>query len=82
MVLCLSTMIFVWLVLYMSFSVNFFKPDPGDAFASVEYIMRDVPNGWLFRYISETFGWLVGLIYFWTVWLLSWRFLRKTDEKI
>ena len=28
-----------------------YKPDAEKAFASVEYIMRDVPLGWLIRYV-------------------------------
>jgi len=31
-----------------------YKPDGATAFASVEYIMRDVPYGWLIRYIHST----------------------------
>jgi len=31
-----------------------YKPDAGLAFGSVEYIMRDVPGGWLIRYIHST----------------------------
>jgi ubiquinol-cytochrome c reductase cytochrome b subunit len=31
-----------------------YKPDAASAFASVEYIMRDVPYGWLIRYIHST----------------------------
>ena len=31
-----------------------YKPDAAYAFASVEYIMRDVPYGWLIRYIHST----------------------------
>jgi ubiquinol-cytochrome c reductase cytochrome b subunit len=31
-----------------------FKPDAGEAFASVEYIMRDVDWGWLIRYMHST----------------------------
>jgi ubiquinol-cytochrome c reductase cytochrome b subunit len=31
-----------------------YKPDAGSAFASVEYIMRDVPGGWVIRYIHST----------------------------
>jgi ubiquinol-cytochrome c reductase cytochrome b subunit len=31
-----------------------YKPDAHEAFASVEYIMRDVPGGWLIRYIHST----------------------------
>ncbi len=31
-----------------------YKPDAALAFASVEYIMRDVPYGWLIRYMHST----------------------------
>ncbi len=31
-----------------------YKPDASQAFASVEYIMRDVPYGWLIRYAHST----------------------------
>ena len=31
-----------------------YKPDAELAFASVEYIMRDVPFGWLVRYLHST----------------------------
>lgn len=31
-----------------------YKPDAALAFASVEYIMRDVPFGWLIRYLHST----------------------------
>ena len=31
-----------------------YKPDAKLAFASVEYIMRDVPGGWLIRYMHST----------------------------
>jgi ubiquinol-cytochrome c reductase cytochrome b subunit len=31
-----------------------YKPDAEKAFASVEYIMRDVPLGWLIRYVHST----------------------------
>ena len=31
-----------------------YKPDAALAFASVEYIMRDVPGGWLIRYLHST----------------------------
>ena len=30
-----------------------YKPDAAHAFASVEYIMRDVPWGWLIRYMHS-----------------------------
>ena len=36
------------------FLVMNYKPDAAMAFASVEYIMRDVPWGWLVRYMHST----------------------------
>ena len=36
------------------FLVMHYKPDAGQAFASVEYIMRDVSGGWLIRYMHST----------------------------
>lgn len=36
------------------FLVMHYKPDADKAFASVEYIMRDVPWGWLVRYMHST----------------------------
>ncbi|MEG0787999.1 MAG: cytochrome bc complex cytochrome b subunit [Comamonas sp.] len=36
------------------FLVMHYKPDADKAFASVEYIMRDVPWGWLIRYMHST----------------------------
>lgn len=36
------------------FLVMHYKPDAAKAFASVEYIMRDVPWGWLVRYMHST----------------------------
>jgi ubiquinol-cytochrome c reductase cytochrome b subunit len=36
------------------FLVMNYKPDAALAFASVEYIMRDVPGGWLIRYMHST----------------------------
>ncbi len=36
------------------FLVMHYKPDAALAFASVEYIMRDVPGGWFIRYLHST----------------------------
>src|SRR3978361_2463566 len=36
------------------FLVMHYKPDAAKAFESVEYIMRDVPWGWLVRYMDST----------------------------
>jgi ubiquinol-cytochrome c reductase cytochrome b subunit len=47
--LCLVIQIVSGIFLTMNY-----KPSAADAFASVEYIMRDVPGGWLIRYIHST----------------------------
>ena len=36
------------------FLVMHYKPDAAKAFESVEYIMRDVPGGWIIRYAHST----------------------------
>src|SRR5439155_4314119 len=36
------------------FLVMHYKPDASKAFESVEYIMRDVPWGWMIRYLHST----------------------------
>ncbi|HSW06644.1 cytochrome b, partial [Aquabacterium sp.] len=36
------------------FLVMHYKPDANLAFASVEYIMREVPGGWIIRYMHST----------------------------
>ena len=36
------------------FLVMHYKPDAERAFQSVEYIMREVPGGWLIRYMHST----------------------------
>ena len=36
------------------FLVMNYKPDAAKAFESVEYIMRDVPGGWIIRYMHST----------------------------
>ncbi|MDP2707687.1 MAG: cytochrome b N-terminal domain-containing protein, partial [Burkholderiales bacterium] len=38
------------------FLTMFYKPDAAQAFASVEYIMRDVWGGWVIRYMHSTGG--------------------------
>ena len=46
-----------------------YKPDAAVAFASVEYIMRDVPWGWLVRYLHSTGA----SAFFIVVYLHMWR---------
>jgi ubiquinol-cytochrome c reductase cytochrome b subunit len=47
LVLVLQILTGIWLTMY-------YKPDAEYAFASVEYIMREVPFGWLIRYMHST----------------------------
>jgi ubiquinol-cytochrome c reductase cytochrome b subunit len=50
----LSLLVFVIQILSGIFLTMSYKPDALFAFASVEYIMRDVQWGWLMRYIHST----------------------------
>ena len=50
----LSMLVLVIQILTGVFLVMHYKPDAAVAFASVEYIMRDVPWGWLIRYMHST----------------------------
>jgi len=50
----LALLAFVLQVATGIFLTMHYKPDANLAFASVEYIMRDVPWGWLIRYMHST----------------------------
>jgi len=50
----LALMVLVIQIISGIFLTMNFKPSADDAFASVEYIMRDVDWGWLIRYIHST----------------------------
>jgi ubiquinol-cytochrome c reductase cytochrome b subunit len=50
----LALLVLVIQILSGLFLAMHYKPDAELAFASVEYIMRDVPWGWLIRYIHST----------------------------
>jgi ubiquinol-cytochrome c reductase cytochrome b subunit len=50
----LATLVLVIQIVTGIFLVMHYKPDAKEAFASVEYIMRDVPWGWLIRYMHST----------------------------
>jgi len=50
----LALLVLVIQILSGIFLTMHYKPDAATAFASVEYIMRDVPYGWLIRYIHST----------------------------
>ncbi len=50
----LALLILVMQIVTGIFLTMHYKPDADLAFASVEYIMRDVPGGWLIRYMHST----------------------------
>ena len=50
----LSMVVLVNQILTGIFLTMHFKPSAAEAFASVEYIMRDVEWGWLIRYMHST----------------------------
>jgi ubiquinol-cytochrome c reductase cytochrome b subunit len=50
----LSILVLVIQIVSGIFLTMNYKPDAALAFGSVEYIMRDVPGGWLIRYIHST----------------------------
>ncbi len=50
----LSIVVLVIQIVTGIFLTMHYKPDAQQAFASVEYIMRDVPWGWLIRYMHST----------------------------
>jgi ubiquinol-cytochrome c reductase cytochrome b subunit len=50
----LAMVVLVMQIVTGIFLTMHYKPDAAQAFASVEYIMRDVPWGWLIRYMHST----------------------------
>ncbi len=50
----LALLVLVMQIVTGIFLTMHYKPDAAMAFASVEYIMRDVPWGWLVRYMHST----------------------------
>ncbi len=50
----LALLVLVLQIVTGIFLTMHYKPDAERAFASVEYIMRDVPWGWLMRYLHST----------------------------
>jgi len=50
----LATLVLVLQIVTGIFLTMHYKPDAERAFESVEYIMRDVPWGWLVRYMHST----------------------------
>jgi ubiquinol-cytochrome c reductase cytochrome b subunit len=50
----LSLLVLVIQIVTGIFLTMHYKPDAAYAFASVEYIMRDVPGGWIIRYMHST----------------------------
>ena len=65
----LNMLVLVLQIVTGIFLTMHYKPDAAYAFASVEYIMRDVPWGWLVRYMHSTGA----SAFFIVVYLHMWR---------
>ncbi|MDP1649035.1 MAG: cytochrome bc complex cytochrome b subunit [Rubrivivax sp.] len=65
----LALLVLVMQIVTGIFLVMHYKPDAAKAFESVEYIMRDVPWGWLVRYMHSTGA----SAFFIVVYLHMWR---------
>ncbi len=65
----LAALVLVMQILTGIFLTMHYKPDAAKAFESVEYIMRDVPWGWLVRYMHSTGA----SAFFIVVYLHMWR---------
>ena len=65
----LALLVLVLQIVTGIFLVMHYKPDAAKAFESVEYIMRDVPWGWLVRYMHSTGA----SAFFIVVYLHMWR---------
>ena len=65
----LALLVLVLQIVTGIFLTMHYKPDAAYAFASVEYIMRDVPWGWLVRYMHSTGA----SAFFIVVYLHMWR---------
>ena len=63
------------------FLVMHYKPDAALAFASVEYIMRDVPWGWLIRYMHSTGASAFFVVVYLHMYLSDTRLLIGEDKK-
>ena len=50
----LAMLVLVMQIVTGIFLTMHYKPDAATAFASVEYIMREVPGGWIIRYMHST----------------------------
>src|SRR4051812_27482216 len=79
----LALLVLVMQILTGIFLTMHYKPDAAKAFESVEYIMRDVPWGWLVRYMHSTGA----SAFFIVVYLHMWRGLiygsyRKPRELV
>ena len=50
----MSMVVLVIMIVTGIWLTMFYKPSAAEAFASVEYIMREVPGGWILRYAHST----------------------------
>jgi hypothetical protein len=63
-ILCVVSIAWGWAVLYAWVYLTFDRPHEGRAFDSVDYIVREVPSAWLWRYLASSQGWIPGVLVF------------------
>ena len=86
LVLCLISIALGQLILYLTFSSGI----PAFTFGSAEITetnaeelaLRDNTAGWLLRYISERYGWVVSAIWYWISWLLFRPMTKKHNNAL
>jgi quinol-cytochrome oxidoreductase complex cytochrome b subunit len=62
--LAIASIAIGWAVFYAWMYLSFDSPHEGKAFNSLEYLKREVPTGWLWRYLATFHGWIPGVIVF------------------
>jgi hypothetical protein len=67
----LVTIAAVWALLRVVFVSDLFRPNAEEAFASVEYVMRDVSWDWLMNYTLAAYGPLLPTLYFVVCWVCA-----------
>jgi quinol-cytochrome oxidoreductase complex cytochrome b subunit len=73
------------MVLGIHYAVNYtnlFRPDPEEAFASVEYIMRDVEYRWLFGYFTGAKAPILAIALTAICWAIAWLLVVPRQKRV
>jgi hypothetical protein len=66
-----------WAVFYAWMHFTFDHPFEARPFDSVEYLKREAPSGWRWRFLATTQGWIPGVIIFAIAWAAARRWPRR-----